>query len=140
MFVPSLDMDLESCTSLCMITSYSESLRSYSTLLYEQVAHHTGYIAIDWGRLERKARQTRKKLENEANRALPQLATEVKYYSKYSLSDLIPILYSNITPMVNVSRIIQQKCLVSRIILSVWTVAWLLFRFNLKRTMIQSPH
>lgn len=50
------------------------------SLLVVQVAHHTGYIAIDWGRLERKVRQTRRKIENEANRALPRLTTEVKEF------------------------------------------------------------
>ncbi|KAI0227665.1 FUN14 domain-containing protein 1 [Lamellibrachia satsuma] len=51
-----------------------------SSLLVVMVAHHTGYIAIDWGRLEHKVRQTRRKIENEANRALPRLTTEVQEF------------------------------------------------------------
>ncbi|KAK2171665.1 hypothetical protein NP493_1037g00029 [Ridgeia piscesae] len=50
------------------------------SLLVVQVAHHTGYIAIDWGRLEHKVRQTRQKIENEANLALPYITTEVQEF------------------------------------------------------------
>ena len=66
--------------------------------VFQQIANHSGYVRVDWKKVEKDMNKAKKHLKKKANKAAPEINTlieEVKVpVQKFALSwMLLPILY-----------------------------------------------
>ncbi len=72
-----------------------------------QIAHHQGYIEINWGKLERGVKKAKRAAKKDAEKILPHLADEVSSVSqvmekcKYRRTGCISLLPAGIEPKSN---------------------------------------
>lgn len=79
-----------------MIKTYS-ALAAFLLCLFHQIANHSGYVQVDWKKVEKDVNKAKKRLKKKANKAAPEINTlieEVKVpVAKFTLF-FLPIFHN----------------------------------------------
>lgn len=49
-----------------------------NTCLYHQIANHSGYVQVDWKKVEKDVNKAKKRLKKKANKAAPEISTLIE--------------------------------------------------------------
>lgn len=56
----------------------SSAVAAFLLCLFHQIANHSGYVQVDWKKVEKDVNKAKKRLKKKANKAVPEINTLIE--------------------------------------------------------------